>query len=167
MTCVLDSASRALALVTRISRDCAIVLRVARYRSELSLYVLSEPIKSSPSARVLAAFTEHEDELATCAVVWHELRYGCARLPESEKRRAIEAYLEEAVRPVLPILPYDGEAAAWHAVERARLARRGRQPAAADGQIAAIAHVNELILVTANVRDFRRFERLTVEDCSR
>jgi tRNA(fMet)-specific endonuclease VapC len=88
-------------------------------------------------------------------------------LPPSEKRRAIDAYLEEVVRRALPILPYDEEAAAWHARERARLERRGRLPAAADGQIAAIAHVNELILVTANVRDFRRFSGLRVEDWAR
>lgn len=88
-------------------------------------------------------------------------------MPPSEKRRAIDAYLEEAVRRALPILPYDEEAAAWHARERARLERRGRSLAAADGQIAAIAHVNELILVTANVRDFRRFGGLRVEDWTR
>ena len=128
---------------------------------------MSEPIKSRPNARVLAAIATHDGELATCAVVWHELRFGVARLPESEKRRALEAYLEEAIRPALPILPYDEEAAAWHARERARLERRGRPPAAADGQIAAIAHVNELVLVTANVRDFRRFSGLRVEDWTR
>ena len=80
----------------------------------------------------------------------------------SKKRRAIEAYLEEAVRNALPILPYDEEAASWHASERARLAKRGRSPAAADGQIAAIARVNDLMVVTANVKDFRRFEGLEV-----
>ena len=80
----------------------------------------------------------------------------------SKKRRAIEAYLEEAVRSALPILPYDEEAASWHASERARLGKRGRPPAAADGQIAAIARVNELVIVTANVKDFRRFEGLEV-----
>lgn len=116
---------------------------------------------------MLAAIAAHDGELATCAVVWHELRFGVARLPESEKRRALEAYLEEAIRPALPILPYDEEAAAWHARERARLEKRGALPAAADGQIAAIAHVNELILVTANVRDFRRFSGLRVEDWTR
>ncbi len=82
----------------------------------------------------------------------------------SKKRRAIEAYLEEAVRNALPILPYDEEAASRHASERARLAKRGRPPAAADGQIAAIARVNELVVVTANVKDFRRFEGLEVEN---
>jgi tRNA(fMet)-specific endonuclease VapC len=99
----------------------------------LDTKILSEPIKSRPNARALAAIAAHDGELATCAVVWHELRFGVARLPESAKRRAIEAYLQEAVRPALPILPYDEEAAAWHARERAGLERRGRPPSAADG----------------------------------
>ena len=36
-----------------------------------------------------------------------------------------------------------------------------------DGQIAAIARVNELVVVTANTRDFRRFEGLELENCLR
>ena len=92
---------------------------------------------------------------------------GAARLAASKKRSAIEAYLEEAVRSILPILPYDQEAATWHARERARLSKRGRPPSAADGQIAAIASVNDLIVVTKNVKDFRRFKGLVVEDWSR
>jgi len=129
--------------------------------------VLSEPIKSLPNRRVLDAIERHDGELATCAIVWHELRYGVARLAASKKRQAIEAYLDEAIRGALPIFPYDEEAAAWHARERARLTRRGRPPSAADGQIAAIARVNELVLVTANTRDFRRFDGLPIEDWSR
>jgi len=126
-----------------------------------------QKIKSRPDARVLAKIEEHDGELATCAVVWHELRCGAIRLPPSKKRRAIEAYLEEVVKATLPILPYDEESAAWHAHERARLGKRGRSPSAADGQIAAIARVYELVLVTANVRDFRRFEGLSVQDWTR
>lgn len=108
--------------------------------------------------------SHHEGELATCSVVWHELRFGAARLPASKKRSAIEAYLEEAVRGALPILPYDEAAASWHAHERARLGKRGRTPSAADGQIASIARVNDLVLVTGNLKDFRRFEALEVEN---
>jgi tRNA(fMet)-specific endonuclease VapC len=133
----------------------------------LDTNVLSEPIKSHPDAQTLECFSDHDGELATCSIVWHELCFGVARLAISKKRRAIEAYLEEAVRSILPILPYDQEAAAWHARERARLGKRGRPPSAADGQIAAIASVNDLIVVTANVRDFRRFKDLVVEDWSR
>jgi tRNA(fMet)-specific endonuclease VapC len=128
---------------------------------------LSEPIKSRPSQRALEAFSAHDGELATCSIVWHELCYGVARLSTSKKRRAIEAYLDEAVRRSLPILPYDEEAAAWHARERARLAKRGLPPSATDGQIAAIARVNDLVLVTANLKDFRRFQGLKVVDWSR
>lgn len=72
---------------------------------------------------MLARIEEHDGELATCAIVWHELRYGVSRLPASRKRRAIEMYLEEVVRTALPILPYDDESATWHARERARAGR--------------------------------------------
>lgn len=129
--------------------------------------MLSEPIKLLPDQRVLAAIRRNDGELATCAVVWHELRYGVARLPASKKRKAIEIYLDEAVRGALPILPYDDEAAAWHARQRARLERQVRTPTSADGQIAAIASVNGLVLLTANTRDFRLFEGLTLENWSR
>jgi tRNA(fMet)-specific endonuclease VapC len=133
----------------------------------LDTNVLSEPIKSHPDDHTIASLSEHDGELATCSIVWHELCFGAARLSTSKKRRAIETYLEEVVASTLPILPYDQEAASWHARERARLNRRGRPPSAADGQIAAIASVNDLIVVTANVRDFRRFKDLVVEDWSR
>jgi tRNA(fMet)-specific endonuclease VapC len=129
--------------------------------------VLSEPVKSAPHPGLMRRLAAHEGELATCAIVWHELGYGAARLPRSRKRHALEAYLDEAVRAALPILPYDEAAAGWHARERARLSRRGSPPSAADGQIAAIAAVNELVLVTSNLRDFRRFEGLRVEDWRR
>ena len=132
----------------------------------LDTNILSEAIKSNPDERTLERLSEHDGKLATCSVVWHELSFGAARLPASKKRRAIEAYLEKAVRGILPILPYDQEAATWHAQERARLSKRGRPPSAADGQIAAIANVNELIIATADVKDFRRFKDLVVEDWS-
>ncbi|ETX01492.1 MAG: hypothetical protein ETSY2_37180, partial [Candidatus Entotheonella gemina] len=42
------------------------------------------------------------------------------------------------------IFSYDREAVLWHAEERARLASQGRIPPYVDGQIAAIAVVNNL-----------------------
>jgi tRNA(fMet)-specific endonuclease VapC len=55
------------------------------------------------------------------------------------------------------VLPYDEHAASWHARERARLTKRGKPPSFVDGQIAAVAAVNGLTLVTRNVRDFVAF----------
>lgn len=64
----------------------------------------------------------------------------------------------------IPILPYDEAAARWHGQEQARLARLGRTPAFIDGQIAAIAKVNGLVLVTRNLKDFENFTELSVEN---
>ena len=104
--------------------------------------------------------------MAIPAPVWHELRFGCARLPRSRRRAAIERYLEEVVRASLPILDYDQTAADWHAIERERLAAKGNPTSFVDGQIAAIAYVNDLILVTANTRDFEQYENLDVRSWS-
>lgn len=106
---------------------------------------------------------DYEGEMAIPALVWHELRFGCARLPTSRRRAAIERYLDEVVAVGFPVLGYDQRAADWHALERARLATSGRTPPFVDGQIAAIARVNELILVTLNKADFRAFKGLQVK----
>jgi tRNA(fMet)-specific endonuclease VapC len=62
------------------------------------------------------------------------------------------------------ILPYDEAAALRHAAERARLERAGSTIPFVDGQIAAIALVNDLVLVTGNLRDFAAFTTLQVEN---
>ncbi len=89
--------------------------------------------------------------------------FGCYRLPSSARRSAIEEYLKGVVEPSIPILPYDARAAGWHAAERARLTGMGRTSPFADGQIAAIARVNELTVVTANLDDYAPFEDIQVE----
>jgi tRNA(fMet)-specific endonuclease VapC len=63
----------------------------------------------------------------------------------------------------LTVLPYDKIAASWHARERARLTRKGKTPSFTDGEIAAIAAVNGLVLVTRNTRDFASFSDIRVE----
>ena len=85
------------------------------------------------------------------------------RLPESRRREAIERYLEDVVLASFPILDYDRATAEWHARERVRLEAAGKTPPFVDGQIAAIACVNDLVLVTANRADFRGFKGLRVE----
>jgi tRNA(fMet)-specific endonuclease VapC len=123
--------------------------------------ILSEPLKPRPNAVVVAKMQQHTDEIAIAAVTWHEIRYGCDRLPISRRRDYIEAYLQK-VPATFPILPYDAVAAAWHASERARL--RHQPPAFQDGQIAAVAAVNQLIIVTNNMTDFINFQGVTIEN---
>lgn len=129
----------------------------------LDTNVVSEPLRPEPSEGVLRKLRVHGEESAIPAPVWHELRFGCARLPPSRRRDTFERYLEDVVLASFPVLDYDREAADWHARQRARLVAAGQTPTFVDGQIAAIACVNDLVVVTSNTRDFQDFQGLRVE----
>ncbi|CAN5362438.1 PIN domain-containing protein [soil metagenome] len=128
----------------------------------LDTNLISEPLRLQPSAGIMRRLRDHDGEMAIPALVWHELRFGCARLASSDRREAIARYLDDVVSVSFPVLEYDGRAAEWHALERARLVAAGQTPPFVDGQIAAIAYVNDLILVTSNKIDFRGFKGLRV-----
>lgn len=130
----------------------------------LDTNVLSEPLRPCPNEGVMRRLERYRDEVATSAVVWNELLYGCYRLPPSARRRKIERYMHQVLALSLPILPYDEQAAEWHAAERARLEQVGRILPFADGQIAAVAKVQGLIIVTRNVSDYADFQGLHMED---
>jgi tRNA(fMet)-specific endonuclease VapC len=116
---------------------------------------------------ILERLNEHGAECAIAAPVWHELTYGCRRLPRGKRRTALEAYLRDVVQASFPILAYDEAAATWHGEERARLDSPGRPAPFVDGQISAIAHVHGLVLVTTNDKDYVRFKGLKVENWSK
>lgn len=130
----------------------------------LDTNIVSEPLRQAPDAGIVRRLREHDGETAIPAPVWHELRFGCARLPPSRRRQVIERYIEDVVLASFPVLGYDAEAADWHALERARLAAEGLARPFVDGQIAAIACVNDLMLITSNTADFEGFEGLNVQD---
>jgi tRNA(fMet)-specific endonuclease VapC len=129
--------------------------------------IVSVPVAKRPDATILERLNAHGPECAIAAPVWHELTYGCRRLPKGKRRAALEAYLRDVVHGSFPILPYDEAAATWHGEERARLEAIGRPAPFVDGEIAAIARVNGLVLATTNDKDFTRFKGLTVENWSK
>ncbi len=130
----------------------------------LDTNVLSEPIKRRPSSVVLERLAEHSEVCAIAAPTWHELWFGCTRLVHSRRRDALTHYLEQAVKAVFPVIPYGGAAAERHAEQRSSLAGAGAIPPYVDGQIAAIAEVHGLVLVTRNVSDFVMYPNLQVEN---
>lgn len=130
----------------------------------LDTNVISEPLRPKPNAQAMLRIKQHQNEIGIASIVWHELCFGYQRLPASVRRDTIAQYLHHVVASTLPILPYDERAAAWHAQERARLTALGRTPPFADGQVAAIAYVNQLILVTFNTDDYAAFDGITLED---
>ena len=128
----------------------------------LDTSVVSAPVSKAPPAYVIKRLEDHGHESAIAAPVWYELTYGCRRLPRGKRRDAIDAYLHDVVKASFPVLAYDEAAATWHGHERARLEGLGRPAPFIDGQIASIAQVHGLTLVTFNVKDFARFKDLTV-----
>jgi tRNA(fMet)-specific endonuclease VapC len=130
----------------------------------LDTAIVSSPISQKPSAEVLKKLAEHGHECAIAAPVWNELRYGCERMAKGKRRDALETYLNDVVLASFEVLSYDQQAAQWHGVERARLEKVGKTAPFVDGQIASIAHTNDLILVTTNVKDFNRYKGLKIEN---
>jgi tRNA(fMet)-specific endonuclease VapC len=130
----------------------------------LDTSTISWAVAPKPDESVLQHMTDLGPRCAIAAPVWHELVYGCERMPRGRRRTELETFLREVLQGSFPILAYDQPAAVWHGTERARLEKAGKTPPYIDGQIAAIAHVNELVLVTGNTKDFAPFTELKVED---
>ena len=135
-----------------------------RLKYLLDTSTLSAVIATKPNRAVTKQLEQRSNQCAIASIVWNELIYGCERLPEGKRKAELSAFLHDVVIKSFPVLAYDERAAAWHGLERARRERGGQPRPYVDGQIAAIAHVNELIVVTANVRDFSGFKDLAVED---
>ncbi len=99
-------------------------------------------------------------DLRLCSVVKAELYHGAHR--SQQVQRNLEK-VENFLRPFLS-LPFDDDAAREYGQIRADLERRGLVIGPNDLQIASIALVHGLTLVTHNVREFRNVGGLNVED---
>ncbi|MBI5016517.1 MAG: type II toxin-antitoxin system VapC family toxin [Deltaproteobacteria bacterium] len=130
----------------------------------LDTNILSEPTRKLPHPGVMAGLERHEREVCTAAPVLHEMTYGVERMGPGRRRDHLAAFVARLLACPLPVLPYDLRAAQWHARERARLESLGHTPPFVDGQIAAIAATQGLTIVTRNVREFRIFAELVLED---
>jgi tRNA(fMet)-specific endonuclease VapC len=128
----------------------------------LDTNVLSEPTRSRPAPDVVARLQASIHRCAMASVTWHELRFGIERLPGGRRKDSLTDYLR-LLAPQIPVLPYDQVAADWHGRMRAREAGDGATRPFADGQIAAVAAVHGLTLVTRNRPDFEGIDGLLVE----
>jgi predicted nucleic acid-binding protein len=133
----------------------------------LDTSTLSALVAATPNPLVFARLTEREAQCAIAAPVWSELVYAYERLDIGKRKAVLEGFVADVVLKLFPILPFDQDAASWLALERARQERARRVTAHVDGQIAAIASVHDLTVVTASPRDFAHFKGVRVEDWSR
>ena len=130
----------------------------------LDTNIVSEAVKPQPNPLVLQRLQTSVGKIAIAFVTWHELLYGMRRLPSSKRKQDLERYLMNVVAATMIVIPYETLAADWFATERSRLASIGKTSSYPDGQIASIAAVNQLVLVTRNISDFADFNGLLLEN---
>jgi tRNA(fMet)-specific endonuclease VapC len=99
-------------------------------------------------------------DLGLSAVVVAELRYGADRSARPKENHArIDVLADE-----IPVIDFDLEAAAAYGRVRSRLEAKGTPIGPNDMLIAAQAISRNLVVVTDNVREFRRVRGLKVEN---
>ena len=137
---------------------------MARVTYLLDTNVLSDPVVAQPNPLVLGRIKANGASLAISSITWQEVLHGMFLLPAGKRRDQIEDYLFRRIRPALPIIGFEERAARWQAEQRASVRQAGKSPSYPDSQIAAIAAVNELVLVTRNVDDFADYQGLQIEN---
>ncbi len=130
----------------------------------LDTNIISEPMKLQADARIMNRLALDSIFSCTSATVWHELWHGVKLLNDGMRKSELESYLNLLIDDGFTILPYCQEAAEWLADERVRLKSEGIIPPKYDSEIAAVASVNKLTLVTRNTDDFSFFHGLSVEN---
>jgi tRNA(fMet)-specific endonuclease VapC len=117
---------------------------------------------TTPKVRARAARTVRSGmTLAISAIAAHELWYGVAKSSRvAQNANRLRAFLDRAV-DILDFSPQDAQAAG---IIRAELERQGKRIGEYDTLIAGQAFARNLVLVTANTREFRRVKGLAVED---
>ncbi len=132
------------------------------FRYLLDTNIVSELVKN-PRGRLVEKMLASEWEKYSCTsiIVACELRYGAA------KRRSPKlTFNVEQVLASLPTLPFQDSADAAYAIIRTDLEQRDLPIGCHDLLIAAHAFSLDLIVVTANEREFSRIPDLKVENWS-
>jgi tRNA(fMet)-specific endonuclease VapC len=125
----------------------------------LDTNILSNLIRD-PGGRIAQRISEKgETSVCTSIVVACELRFGA----EKQQSASLQARVEELLK-VLEVLPMDVNTDFHYAEIRARLESAGTPIGPNDLLIAAHARSLNLILVSANFREFTRVPGLAVEN---
>jgi tRNA(fMet)-specific endonuclease VapC len=128
----------------------------------LDTNILIYAIRNRPK-KVREAFKKHADYLAMSAVTLGEMIYGAER--SVQVARNLEDI--EALAARMDVLPFDYQAAIHFGQVRTEFMKTGKPIGPYDLMIAGHARSLGLILVTNNMREFKRVPGLRVENWSR
>ena len=123
--------------------------------TNIVIYVL----KRRP-VEVLKIFNTNATRMAISSITLSELFYGAEKSSSADKNlEAIEEFISH-----LDVLPYDVKACQHYGQIKAALEKKGEVIGENDIHIAAHAISQGLILVTNNLREFKRVANLALEN---
>lgn len=123
--------------------------------TNIVIYVLKRRPKE-----VLEIFNTNASRMAISSITLSELIYGAEKSPNVDKNlEAIEEFISH-----LEVLPYDAKASQHYGQIKAALEKRGEIIGENDIHIAAHTISQGLILVTNNLREFKRVPNLALEN---
>ena len=145
------------------SRRSAIMfdyLCIGAYLPDTNVWIRHLDSKPSRVKERLAAYDPND--VLLCDIVKAELYYGAFKSARPADNLAVLKSLFASFESV----PFTGDTARVFGKLRSDLAQQGSPIGPLDLQIASIAALNGLILVTSNTREFTRISGLQVEDWS-
>jgi tRNA(fMet)-specific endonuclease VapC len=123
--------------------------------TNIVIYVLKRRPKE-----VLAMFNANASRMAISSITLSELFYGAEKSLNTDKNlEAVEEFVSH-----LDVLPYDAKASQHYGQIKAALEKKGQIIGENDIHIAAHARSHGLILVSNNVREFKRVPNLVLEN---
>lgn len=117
--------------------------------------VLSETMKTAPSAQVVDWLQDNEREIVVDPIILGEIRFGIHLLPHGKRQRRLEHWFDDVVARVICI-PWDAATGLRWANLLADLRAAGQAMPIKDSMIAATALAHDLTMATRNQRDFRK-----------
>lgn len=133
----------------------------------LDTNVLSELMGPTPDASVWRWFSRHRQTVMwTSAVNQAEILTGIALLPAGKRRTALDVAAQQMFEQDFlgRVCAFDSAAARHYAHLVAGRTRQGRPVSTEDGQIAAIALAEGLVLATRNTKDFDHIAGLRLDN---
>ena len=133
----------------------------------LDTNVLSEFMRPVPSAHVVAWLdAQPSDQVWISAVTRAEIELGIALLPDGQRKEGLQHAAHAMFGDDFAgrCLSFDEQAATHYARIVASRSRLGRPIGVEDGQIAAIAVANGMLLATRNGKDFVHIKGLELFD---
>jgi tRNA(fMet)-specific endonuclease VapC len=123
--------------------------------TNIVIYVLKRRPKE-----VLDVFNANASRMAISSITLSELMYGAEKSLNTDKNlEAVEEFVSH-----LEVLPYDAKASQHYGQIKAALEKKGQIIGENDIHIAAHAISHGLILVSNNVREFKRVPNLALEN---